>query len=130
PAVHRGGVEGGQVGEGGERGGQGEAEGGVEGDGLRGQMAGASGGTVARGACGDVPCLAPVGGVVARRTAGGARGPAVAGAVGWFLHEGERLLDVEVIGVLIGPGGTRGHSASARVSAVAAEDASGVALSG
>src|SRR5690606_19910283 len=74
--------------------------------------------------------LAPVGGVVARRTAGGARGPAVAGAVGWFLHEGERLLDVEVIGVLIGPGGTRGHSASARVSAVAAEDASGVALSG
>src|SRR5690606_14929030 len=52
PAVRRGGVGGGQVGEGVEGGGQGEAEGGGAGDGHRGQVAGAAAGAGTRGAFG------------------------------------------------------------------------------
>ncbi len=146
PAVHRGGVEGRQVGQGGERGGQGEAEGRVEGR-VDGVAAGGPDGGAAR-PLGDRAGLWPRGravagvagavegagvtGTLAARVARGrglrGRGRPVVGAArgaAVLLHEGERLLDVEVFGFLAGPGAGGGHQASGRVSGVASGATSG-----
>ncbi len=129
PAVHRGGVEGGQVGEGGQGRGQGEAEGRVEGHGDRGAARRAGGG--ASGPFGPRPGLGPGGrGVVGvGRTVRGGRvvtaGDAAGGA-GVLPHQGERLLHVEVLGLRLVPRAGGGHHASGRVSGVASGAASGV----
>ncbi len=64
-------------------------------------------------------------------TAAGVGGARAGGAgAGVLLHEGERLLDVEVLGVRVGPRAGGGHQASGRVSGAASGAAPGVPFAG
>lgn len=54
----------------------------------------------------------------------------VTAVAGGLPHEGERLLDVEVLGVRVGPRAGGGHQASGRVSGVASGATSGLPRAG